>query len=187
LLLYLETTGTVSNQKYSSCRQGEKMQGREDVLIEYPVVIELQVLWGHMDAFRHVNNVMYFRYFESARISYGHRIDMDRFLKEEGIGPILAGTGCTFLKPLTYPDTIDVGCRTSALGESELEQEYALFSRQQQRLAAKGSARIVAYDYKKLKRTNFPAPLIESILALEKNLTFEKDLDLSSSLNSQKH
>ena len=37
-------------------------------LENYPVVIEIPVAWGDMDAFQHVNNVAYFRYFESARI-----------------------------------------------------------------------------------------------------------------------
>ncbi|MCZ6911333.1 MAG: acyl-CoA thioesterase, partial [Proteobacteria bacterium] len=40
------------------------------VLDDYPVVIELPVVWGEMDAFDHVNNIIYFRYFESARIAY---------------------------------------------------------------------------------------------------------------------
>lgn len=41
----------------------------------FPVVIELPVVWGEMDAFAHVNNVVYFRYFESARIAYLERIN----------------------------------------------------------------------------------------------------------------
>jgi acyl-CoA thioester hydrolase len=154
------------------------MQGREDILSEYPVIIELPVLWGHMDAFRHVNNTVYFRYFESARIVYGDKVEMYRFLKEEGVGPILASTACNFLKPLVYPDTVEVGCRTSALSDSEMEQEYGIFSHRLQRLAAAGSARIVAYDYQKLRRTNFPHLLIENILKLEKNLNFSSPKNL---------
>ena len=37
---------------------------------DYPVVIETPVAWGEMDAYGHVNNIVYFRYFESARIAY---------------------------------------------------------------------------------------------------------------------
>ena len=36
---------------------------------DYPVVIEIPVAWGEMDAYGHVNNIVYFRYFESARIA----------------------------------------------------------------------------------------------------------------------
>ena len=146
------------------------MQEQEDLLRDYPVVIPLPVLWGHMDAFRHVNNVVYFRYFESVRIVYGDKIGISKYLKEDHIGPILASTSCNFLKPLRYPDTIQVGCRTVRLTDSEMDQEYGLFSQQMQKLAAVGTSKIVAYDYKALKRATFPQPLIECVLQLEKHL-----------------
>ena len=40
------------------------------LLETFPVVSKIPVLWGDMDSFQHVNNVIYFRYFESARIQY---------------------------------------------------------------------------------------------------------------------
>ena len=42
----------------------------------WPVTIELPVQWGDMDSFGHVNNVVYLRWFESARIAYGNRIGL---------------------------------------------------------------------------------------------------------------
>jgi len=146
------------------------MQEQENPLRDYPVVIQLPVLWGHMDAFRHVNNVAYFRYFESVRIVYGDKIEMYKYLQEDKIGPILASTSCNFLKPLRYPDTISIGCRTTRLSESEMDQEYGLFSQQMQKLAAVGTAKIVAYDYRAFKRATFPQPVIERILQLEEHL-----------------
>jgi acyl-CoA thioesterase FadM len=47
-----------------------------DLLAGYPVVIEIPVAWGEMDAFQHVNNVAYIRYFESGRIAYFERQPM---------------------------------------------------------------------------------------------------------------
>ena len=41
-----------------------------ELLALYPVTLALRVAWGDMDAFQHVNNTVYFRYFESARIAY---------------------------------------------------------------------------------------------------------------------
>ena len=143
------------------------MDHQESPLRNYAVTIEVPVLWGHMDAFQHVNNVQYFRYFESARIAYGDRIEVSRFLEEDGIGPILAETSCVYLKPLRYPDTIVVGCRTVRLTDSDMEQEYALYSRRLGKIAAKGSGRIVAYNYRTLKRATFPPALIELITRLE--------------------
>ena len=47
----------------------------DEPLAGYPVVIELPVVWGEMDSYRHVNNVVYFRYFKSARLEYFRRLD----------------------------------------------------------------------------------------------------------------
>ena len=51
----------------------------ETLLTGFPVVVAQAVVWGEMDAYRHVNNVVYFRYFENARIEYFRRIDWLRF------------------------------------------------------------------------------------------------------------
>lgn len=146
------------------------MKEQEDPLSDYPVVVSLPVLWGEMDAFQHVNNVVYFRYFESARIAYGDKIGIYKHLKKDKIGPILASTSCNFLKPLTYPDTVQVGCRTVRLADSEMDQEYAIFSERLQKLAAVGTATLVAYDYGALKRATFPRPLIKRLRQLEEHL-----------------
>lgn len=133
----------------------------------YPLTIELPVLWGQMDAFQHVNNTVYFRYFEAARIAYGDRIAMFKEMQETGIGPILASTNCTFLKPLQYPDTIRVGCRTLWAKANEMEQEYAIFSNRLKKMAAVGSGRLVAYDYRSLQRGQFSAALLDRLLQFD--------------------
>lgn len=143
----------------------------QNPLSEYPVVIEMPVLWGHMDAFQHVNNVIYFRYFESARIEYGDRLKLYQIMEETGIGPILAATGCRFLKPLVYPDTIRVGCRTVRLEPSVMEQEYAIHSSKNQRVMALGTGKVVAYDYHRRQKSSYPQALIERLLELEPNLS----------------
>src|SRR5437762_1470927 len=84
-------------------------------IAKYPVVIELPVVWGEMDSYRHVNNVVYFRYFENARLEYFRRLDWFEYERQTGIGPILAATQARFRKPLTYPDTIAVTARVSKI------------------------------------------------------------------------
>ena len=80
----------------------------ESLLAGFPVVVELAVAWGEMDSYRHVNNVVYFRYFENARLEYFRRLDWFEYERQTGVGPILAATQARFRKPLTYPDT-DLG------------------------------------------------------------------------------
>ncbi|MFP4212955.1 MAG: acyl-CoA thioesterase [Desulfohalobiaceae bacterium] len=142
-------------------------------LQDFTVRIELPVLWGDMDAFQHVNNIRFFRYFESARIEYMQRIQLDRERQASGIGPILASTSCKYLVPLTFPDTIDIGCRTVVLRRSELEQEYLLVSRKLDKPAALGTAKIVGYDYSQLQRADFPDAILEQIQELDPQVNLE--------------
>ena len=65
-------------------------------LADFPVVIEQPVAWGDMDSFGHVNNVVYFRYFENARVEYIRRLGWWEYLKEAGVGPIVASTHAKF-------------------------------------------------------------------------------------------
>lgn len=139
-------------------------------LSDFPVVIDLPVLWGDMDAYQHVNNVMYFRYFESSRIAYADQLSFYQVQQTTGIGPILAATSCRFIRPLRYPDTIRVGCRTVHLTETEIHQEHIIYSNRKGKLAASGTAIVVAYDYRQQHRSTFPQPLLERMLALEKGL-----------------
>ena len=85
----------------------------EELLKGYPVVIVTPVAWGEMDSLQHVNNIIYFRYFESARMAYFNQLDIWSYMNETGIGPILASTECRFRIPLTYPDTVSIGTRVT--------------------------------------------------------------------------
>src|SRR4051794_35445782 len=77
----------------------------------FPVVVELDVAWGEMDSFAHVNNVVYFRYFENARVDYLPRIGWFATMTEHGLGPIASATNARFRKPVAYPDRLLVGTR----------------------------------------------------------------------------
>src|SRR5207237_2253238 len=77
-----------------------------ELLTGFPVIVEQAVVWGEMDAYRHVNNVVYFRYFENARLEYFRRLDWTALERETGIGPILATTQAKFRKALSYSDLI---------------------------------------------------------------------------------
>src|SRR5262245_20383692 len=95
-----------------SDRAGEPPKNRATALQrEFPVVIEIPIAWGEMDAMQHVNNIVYFRYVESARMAYFERIGFLEHQRVTGVGPILAWTNCRFRRPLTYPDTVRVGTR----------------------------------------------------------------------------
>lgn len=132
------------------------MKERDRLDADFPVVIESRVAWGDMDAMGHVNNTVFFRYFESARIAYLECIGFLEEMKRSGIGPILASTSCNFKKPLVYPDTVWTGARADTIGEDRFVMRYRIVSRSLRRVAADGEGLIVAYDYQKLKRSPLP-------------------------------
>lgn len=114
---------------------------RPDSLKDYPVVHVQPVAWGEMDAFNHLNNVAYYRYAESARISYMHAIGL--MFARDDLLTILASSNCQYLRPVTYPDTLLIGVRIKKLGNTSIIFEYAFFSHQQQAQVATGEAVIV--------------------------------------------
>jgi acyl-CoA thioester hydrolase len=138
-----------------------------ELLNDYPVTIEIPVAWGEMDAFQHVNNVVYFRYFESARIAYFKAIDMLAVMKETGIGPILAETRCRYRLPLTFPDTVYIGARVSHLAPKGFTMQYAVASRRHGRIAAEGDGRIVTVNYAKGGKVFLPEAVRDRIQTLE--------------------
>jgi acyl-CoA thioester hydrolase len=132
-----------------------------------PVVIETPVAWGQMDAFRHLNNTAYFRFFESARIAYFEKLDLLEFMEATGVGPILASTNCRFKIPLTYPDTVSIGTRVSEIQNDRFTMEYYVVSHKHQRVAAEGSGLIVCFNYTENKKTSVPSEIKRRIEALE--------------------
>ncbi len=138
------------------------------ILDDYPVTVDIPVAWGEMDAFQHVNNVAYFRYFETARIAYFTALDLMRTMAETGIGPILAETRCRYRIPLTYPDTVTVGARVSSIGDDRFIMLYRVASAGHGKIAAEGDGLLVAFDYGAGKKVAVPENLMRGIRALER-------------------
>ncbi len=141
-----------------------------ELLEACPVVIETPVAWGEMDSLQHVNNIIYFRYFESARMAYFNRLDLWSYMKETGVGPILAATQCKFRIPLTYPDTVSLGASVTKIEADRFLMKYVVVSHEHQKIAAEGEGLIVAYDYREKKKTLLPQELRKRIESLENGL-----------------
>jgi acyl-CoA thioester hydrolase len=141
-----------------------------NLLKECPVVIETPVAWGQMDAFRHLNNTAYFRFFESGRIAYFERLNLLEYMEATGVGPILAATNCRFKIPLTYPDTVSIGTRVPEVQDDRFTMEYCVVSHKHQKVAAEGTGLIVCFNYKENKKTAVPAELKKRIEELEASI-----------------
>jgi len=133
----------------------------------YPVVVEQAVIWGDMDAYQHVNNVVYFRYFENARLEYFRHLDWFSLEAETGVGPILAYTQARFRRPLTYPDTIRIAARIAEIGDDRMTMEHIIVSLQQQEIVTEGQSTIVTFHYADNRKVSVPDELRRRIAALE--------------------
>ena len=138
-----------------------------DPLNDCSVTIERHVCWGEMDAYQHVNNTVYFRYFEDCRIAYFEQIELHKLMESTGVGPILGSTSCRFRIPLTYPDMVRIGCRVSQLEKDRFVMDYFVVSERHGKLAADGQGTLVAFDYQSKAKALIPPELEKNIRDLE--------------------
>ncbi len=131
----------------------------------YPFTIEDNVEWDDMDAFQHVNNKVYFRYFEKIRIQYFEDKGLLDLVKEQQLGPILASTQCRFKFPLSYPDKILIGTSISDLHDDRFLMNYAVYSLGHQKMAAVGDGMIVCYDYARGEKAVMPENIYTALQA----------------------
>lgn len=140
-------------------------------LTDYPVIYEQNVAWGDMDAFGHVNNVIYYRYIESARICY---LDVLNIFKLD-INTVVASSQCKYLKPVFYPDQLKIGVRVEEIRNSAFRMNYLIWSSAQQQNFALGEAVIVCVDKENMQKTLIPEIIREKIIKIEK--TVKHDLN----------
>lgn len=119
----------------------------EALLAEYPVVTEIPVAWGEMDALNHVNNAVYFRYFETARLDFFKHVELMEEMAVTKVGPVLGDTYCKYRLPVTYPDTLLVGSKVTDVQEDRFTMEYTIVSKKQGKVTTTGTATIVMFDF----------------------------------------
>lgn len=140
-------------------------------LESFSVQASVVVQWGDMDAAQHVNNTVYLQWVETARIAYFDALGYDVTPGGNQAGFILAWTDCKYIFPVTYPDTIHMGARTTSIAEDRFMMETHLFSERHQRIVAISQQSIVCYDYTALKKVIIPDDLRAAILKIDQATT----------------
>ena len=138
-----------------------------DLLQDYPVRTEISVAWGEMDALQHVNNAVYFRYFETARIDYCQAIHLMETLASMNVGPVVSETQCRYKMPVTFPDTLTVGSKVIEMRDDRFTMEYAIVSTKHQAITTVGRATIVMFDFKSGQKAAIPKVVREYITKVE--------------------
>ena len=111
-------------------------------LSDFAVIYLQPVVWGDMDAFGHVNNVVYYSYAQNARIHYNSRLN----LFNKNTSSVLAASSCQYFKPVTYPDTLWIGVRVKKIGNTSLIHEYLYYSTALDTVVATGESVVVYLD-----------------------------------------
>ncbi|PNK60886.1 acyl-CoA thioesterase [Psychrobacter sp. FDAARGOS_221] len=137
-----------------------------EALQHFPSIYVQPVIWNDMDAFNHVNNVVYYRYAESARINY--LFNINAFSDE--VTTVLAQSSCTYLRPVTFPDTLLIGVRTKKLGNSSIVMEYCYYSTAQQAVVATGDSALVRLNQDATAKVTWSETERNDILAFEQSV-----------------
>ncbi len=114
-----------------------------------------------------MNNTVFLRWFESARITYLERIGFPAKIRADGQGPILAAVHCNYRSQLKYPDTVRIGARVTKIGTTSAHISQVVFSRAQQAIVADGESIVVFYDYRTKRPIPIPDPLRAAIEKLQ--------------------
>ena len=113
----------------------------------------IAVRWGDMDAMGHVNNTVYFRYMEQARIGwFDALVPAQEAWKDTGI--VIANASCNFKRALNYPGTVEVKVFVGPAGGSSIATFYELTV--DEKLCADGAATVVFIDMHKQKPVRIP-------------------------------
>lgn len=126
--------------------------------------VRMPIRWGDMDAFGHVNNTVFFRYMEQARIEWmeGRGMSMDG----GGEGPVVVNARCTFLRQLKYPGEVEVRTFVASPGRSSFETMVEICRADQPDvLVAEGGAKVVWVNYAEEKSVPLPQSLREMLEA----------------------
>ncbi|MDB9970265.1 acyl-CoA thioesterase [Porticoccaceae bacterium] len=144
------------------------MTDNSDQRSSYNYFTDITTRWMDNDIYGHVNNVVYYSYFDSVA---------NKFLIEEGglnihraeiVGFVVASS-CQYKSPIAYPDKIDAGLRVNKLGNSSVEYGIAIFKRGAETASAVGSFTHVFVNRATNKSVAIPAQIrsvLEALLAV---------------------
>ena len=114
--------------------------------------------WMDNDAYGHVNNVIYYSWFDTAVNAYLIEHGVLDIHHGEAIG-LVVETQCNYFSPLAFPQTVEAGLRVARLGSSSVRYEVALFAQDQDLCAARGHFVHVYVDRVSRRPVSLPQPL----------------------------
>ena len=131
-----------------------------------PVILTLRVDWSEMDLFGHINNVMYAKYTQSARVNFVETIGIMKMLEEEKIGFMLATSALEYKKPLFYPDTKRIETTITFIKTTSFGLQHQIYNGNNV-LSTIGSDILVMYDFNIGQKVPIPESILSEMRRLE--------------------
>jgi len=123
----------------------------------------MPIRWGDMDAMGHVNNTVYFRFMEQARISWFNALVLGNDARRS-TGIVIVNASCRFRRPITYPGTVEIRLSIGQPGGSSVPTHYELRVDDDPVLYADGAAVVVFVDMRTQKPKRIPDEMRERLL-----------------------
>lgn len=127
----------------------------------FPRLVPLTTRWGDNDVYGHVNNVVYYAFFDTAVNGLLVEAGALDIARSPVIG-LVVETGCRYFASLAFPDRITAGVRVAHLGRSSVRYEIAIFREDEPEAAAQGHFVHVYVD----RDTRRPVPLPDGLRAV---------------------
>jgi len=134
-------------------------------------VERIPIRWGDMDAMGHVNNTVYFRYMEQARIGWFEAL-VPEAEAWQSTGIVIVNASCNYKRPISYPGTVDVRLHVGAPGGTSVATFYELRVDKDPVPYADGAAVVVFVNMKTQKPARIPDGIRVRLLEA-KNLKLE--------------
>ena len=128
----------------------------------FPHFRQIPTRWMDNDVYGHVNNVVYYSYFDTVVNEYLIRSDVLHIERSPVIG-LVVETKCRYFEPITFPDTVHAGLRVARLGYSSVRYEVGLFRNDEETAAAQGHFVHVYVGRESRKATALPPEMRQAL------------------------
>lgn len=133
---------------------------------DFRIKLQQRIDWSELDLFGHVNNVMFLKYAQTARVNYWEQIKLYQHFLSTKQGPMLASVTCQFRKPLFYPGNITIYTKMKAIGNTSFCMLHHIID-DNNKLVAEVEDVIVMYDFYKEEKMFFNEFFRKNVEALE--------------------
>lgn len=135
---------------------------------DFPKIFSMTTRWSDNDIYLHVNNVVYFSYFDTA-VNQNLLESGALTIENSAVVGLVVNNQCQFFASIAFPDTVHVGLSVEKIGNSSVTYRLGIFKNDENQLSALGSYTHVYVN----RKTQRPVPIPEQTRALFESLLIE--------------